>query len=267
MSFSLHYTQPLIVWALMALLFLFFSLVPLISAAQTLVRRSSGYEDNYQPSWFMFLAFSFTVALVLALIAGQWNYQEYMQKYYNLGHLHHYEDVDTNSYVGQQVMDAGRIDFKGGTVVDAGRSMGFKEHDMYCVAPIITRAAAGASSGSKQPVDFWAVGKGCCSGYKADFHCGGFNDPLASGAIRLMNDADRPFYRLAVQQAEATYGFTSPHPLFFQWVHNGDEAVNAYAQHGRLHYFCGICAYFALQLFLVSCTTVAFSTIKDPAPI
>lgn len=53
---------------------------------------------------------------------------------------------------------------------------------------------------------------------QANFHCDHFNNPHANGGYRLMTDNDRPFYRLAVQQAEATYKIRAVHPLFFEWA-------------------------------------------------
>merc|ERR1719506_167791 len=152
--------------------------------------------------------------------------------------LAHYHDVDTNVYLGQQLMDAGQVDFKKGTALDLGRSMGFKNHDIYCVAPIVTKGSGA------QSVDFWAVGKNCCSGVAADFHCSGFSDPKATGVIRNMHDEDRAFYRLAVQQAEATYKITASHPLFFEWVHSAQEAIDHFWHKGLTTYLLWICSYF-----------------------
>jgi hypothetical protein len=255
LSFSVHFTQPTVAFAMVILAFLIVVGSTSMLAANAMKRKLT--DPMYEPSWFLFLAGTCFLAFFLAYTAGQWNYSNNMHKYYNLLHLPHYQDVDTNSFLGQQLMDAGRIEFKNGTALDLGRSMGFKNHDVYCVSPIITKGAPASS----QPlsVDFWAVGKNCCSGVQADFHCDGFSDPNARGVIRLMHDADRPFYRLAVQQAEATYKMTATHPLFFEWVHSAEEATNQFAQIGRVNYFLGICSHFLLQAFLTVTTTLLFS--------
>merc|ERR1719235_1053110 len=178
-----------------------------------------------------------------------------MKPYDDLTHMASYKDVNTNDDLGQQLMDAGQIQFAKGTVLDLSRSMGFKNHDIYCVSPIVTKGSP------HQPlsVDFWAVGKNCCSGVSADFHCSGFSDPQNTGVIRLMHDEDRPFYRLAVQQAEATYHLTASHPLFFQWVRDADQATNDYAHRGYYNYFLFIAADFLLQIFLTAVTALAFA--------
>lgn len=253
LSFAMHYTQPTIAYAIVALAFVGGVGLPALLASNAMKRKLT--DPTYQPSWYLFLAGTCFLAFIVAVVAGQENYASTMQKYYNLEHLSQYQDIDTNLYIGQQLMDAGRIDFKEGTSLDLGHSMGFKNNDIYCVSPIVTKG----SSHQPMSVDFWAVGKNCCSGISADFHCPGFSDPQAKGVIRLMHDEDRPFYRLAVQQAEATYKITATHPLFFEWVHSADEATNEFAKRGRVNFFVGICSYFLLQAFITAVTTLAFS--------
>jgi len=253
LSFSLHYFQPYIAYALATLAFIGGVCLPGVLSANALKRKAT--DPTYQPSWYLFLFATCLLAFIVGSSFGEENYTEWMYKYYSLEHLSEYTDVDTNLYLGQQLMDAGRINYKHGTRVNVSRSMGFKNNEMYCVAPIMS-----ANSPNKpQSYDFWAVGKNCCSGHSADFHCPGFNDRLATGSIRLMHDDERPFYRLAVQQAEATYKMTATHPLFFEWVHDADEAVNAFAQKGFTNYLGSICTYFLFQIFLVVCTTLLFS--------
>jgi hypothetical protein len=254
LSFKLHYKQPVITDVLTLLIFVFVPCLAAYSAIKAM--KNKLLEPGYQPSWYVFIAVTALVAYVLGSVFGNSNFTRNMQPYYNLESLAEYVDIDTNAYLGQQLMDAGRIKFREGTGLRIDRSMGFRNRDEYCVAPIITKATSGVEAVS---TDFWAVGKNCCSGYSADFHCAGFSDPKATGVIRSMSDADRPFYRLAVQQAEATYKMTAQHPLFFQWVHDADEATDSYKDEGYYKFALGCASHFVLQLFLVGVSALAFA--------
>jgi hypothetical protein len=255
LTFSIHYRQPFVVYILIWLTFLIGVCLPAALASNALRRKQA--DPAYQPSWYIFLFATCTLAFLVGAIVGNSTYTNYMWKYYNLKNLAAYDNIDTNAAVGQLYMDAGRIEFKKGTELDLGRSMGFKSHDIYCVSPIVTKSSVNATA--ETSVDFWAVGKNCCSGVSADFHCDGFADPNAIGALRLVHDEDRPFYRLAVQQAEATYKMTSTHPLFFEWVRSPEDSMNAFANQGCTNYFISICSYFFLQLFFVVVATLLFA--------
>merc|ERR1719161_1268457 len=125
--------------------------------------------------------------------------------------------------------------------------------DMYCVAPVV--------NGDSQltTYDYWAVGVNCCSGSSSDFRCGEFNNVHARSGLRLMKDEQRPFFRLAVQQAEAAYKIKAEHPLFFHWMQDPVAAVNAYRDDGFKYYLLGIFTHLACSIFSVVCAVVAFS--------
>lgn len=165
-----------------------------------------------EPSWMIFLAVSLLIAFIAALFGGQSNYSTNVTPGEDLKGMSSYSNVNAANMRGQQMMDAGSLTFAAGTHLDLTRSMGFKNSRTYCIAPIVMGDVPLAT------YDFWAVGTDCCSSNAADFHCEGFNDPRPHKGIRLTNDDDRVFYRLAVQQAEAAYGLRAVHPLFFSWI-------------------------------------------------
>jgi hypothetical protein len=256
LSFEFHYYAPYMTYLVIILTFLFAVCIPGFLALQAMKRKYTS-PATYQPNLYFFLFVACVLAYFVGITAGEGNYLSSMYKYYSLTHLTTYDDIDTTFDFGQQYMDAGVLKFKQGTLLDTTRSMGFKNTDMYCVAPIVTKS--NPNNNKSLSYDFWAVGKGCCSGYQPDFHCPGFNDRVASGGIRLMHDEDRPFYRLAVQQAEAMYKISAIHPLFVEWVHDTDEAINAFAQSGYSYFILAIATYFLWQSFLVVCTSLILS--------
>lgn len=210
-------------------------------------------EGEYEPTWYMFLFFSLVVAYCLGSLLGSANYSTYMHRYYDMQNLNHYPNVNVSRMVGQQVIDAGTIQFVNGTRVDRSKSMGFMNNKVYCVAPITF------GNESLTSYDFWAIGENCCSGNQADFHCQGYNAAHGVGGLRLMADGSRAFFRLAVQQAEAMYGIKAAHPLFFKFVHNPSKLVDEWKETGRNDYIIAMVAYFVGQFFLVVLATLIFS--------
>jgi len=202
-----------------------------------------------------FAAVAFGLAVFLATTFGDMNFWYNMQPFYDIENLNTYPSVNPAREKGQQLMDAGRVYFSDGTGLDMRKAMGFKNLDLYCVAPIVHGQDQLAS------YDFWAVGLNCCSGVSSDFRCGEFNNPHARSGLRLMRDDQRPFFRLAVQQAEAAYNIKATHPLFFYWMQDPVAEMNSYRDDGFKYYLLGIFTHFAFNLFCVVCAVVGFSKI------
>jgi len=265
MSFYLHYQKPFLCWTLM-----FFGLCVVIitglfaygafkrkrealAGTQFLTAGTAAYHE---PTWLIFLFITCLLAWICGAVVGDVNFFSHVEPYYDLINLNTYPGVDPSRARGQQMMDGGTLLFTEDSKLDLSMSMGFKNLDLYCVAPIVE------SSHPKQAYssyDFWAVGMNCCSGNRADFHCGEFNNVRAAAGLRLMHDDQRAFYRLAVQQAEAAYKIRADHPLFFVWMQDPAAEVNAYMEAGQKFYLIGIFVAFLVQLFLVVVCCMVFS--------
>jgi len=250
-TFSTRYKQPTAAFAIVVgaliVVILCFGL-----AIRTVHRKRSG-DPTYQPMWYIFLAFTALLAFILALVGGEWNWNTYMNHSVNIGHLNEYWYVDPARMRGQQMMDAGVVYFVNTTFLDLKLSMGFRNNGVYCVAPITSVPVPLAS------YDFWAIGKDCCSSSAADFRCGQYNSQAVHAGMRLMTDSDRPFYRLAVQQAEGAYGIRAQHPLFFHWIMDPDAEKAKALLDGWKYYGMGMYAHFLLQLFLVITVSCCFA--------
>lgn len=253
LSFSLHYDQPWVCSGVVVLAALFV-LAALWFAGIERAKRGAGGER--EPSWMLFLFLSLLQAWLLSVILGDANYYANTKPYFDQQQLNIYYDVYPDRARGQQIMDAGSIVFANGSYVDVKKSMGFKNQQLFCVAPIVH------GTGALPTYDFWAVGTDCCSGSAADFHCPYFNDPNARGGLRIMRDGERPYFRLAVQQAEATYNIQATHPLFFSWVPDAQAAVDEWFEEGRRGYMIGISSFLVWQMFIVAAATVAFSQVR-----
>jgi hypothetical protein len=246
LSFSFHYQHPTAAWLCVGL-----GLILVLVAAGLAFRARKALDKD--PSWYIFAALSLFLAVVFASVFGDMNFWYNMQPYYDIENLNTYPSVNPSTESGQQLMDAGRVYFADGTRLDGAKAMGFKSLDLYCVAPIVNGNQVLAS------YDFWAVGLNCCSGVSSDFRCGEFNNPHARSGLRLMRDDQRPFYRLAVQQASAAYSIKSTHPLFFYWLQDPVAEMNSYRDEGFKYYLLGIFTHFAFNLFCVTVAVVGFS--------
>lgn len=259
LSFSLRHQHLLFSWGIVG-----------VAAAATLICAGLAWHQKFgrgveaserPPSWLIVCALSMALALATGIAAGLGNYAFNTRRYYDVATLMEYGDLSPSDVRGQQVMDAGVITFAEGARLDISRSMGFQNTGVYCVAPIVVANETPAA------YDFWAVGRDCCSGHSADFHCPGFNNIRARSGLRLMEDdsglidESRAFYRLAVQQAEATYDIKAMHPLFFHWVADPAAEIDEWMAYGTRFYLAGVCGYFVLQSFLIAITTLSFSTL------
>lgn len=251
MSFSLHYQCPTLTTVCSFALLL----GVLFMCVKACFSRWHG-DERGDPSWLLFLSASLLVAWILGYWMGDSNFSSNAKDYYDLQNLNSYSNVYPNRMVGQQMMDAGVVSFALGTKLDISKSMGFKDHVMYCVAPIVFGNETSLS------YDFWAVGTDCCSGGQPDFHCTNYNNPQANGGVRLLDSVgDRVFYRLAVQQAEATYNIKAATPVFFTWGSHSFEKTQARLSHAKESFNAWMMSYLVFQIFVVAMASIVFNKI------
>lgn len=247
MSFRIHYDSPALANALVAAGYGFVALLGLLGWRA----KRHGLES----SWYFFSTIACLLAVTVAVGAGYIMFRFYTDPLYSIQTLNTYPSLDPSRTKGGQVMDAGRVYFTKDTGLDRRRAMGFMSNgDLFCVVPIVS------GRGEMDSYDFWAVGKNCCSGVAADFRCGDYNNPHAHAGMRMVEDGNRAFYRLAVQQAEAAYGVKSTHPLFFHWTQDPLEKLESYRDKSLSFFLMGVLGYFMFNLICVGFATHAFAT-------
>lgn len=207
LSFSMHYYKAFFSYAIVFALLLVVLVLGFYAARQW---RAKMKGQMREPNWSIFLFLTTALSWIAGVALGEYNYYENLSSYYQIIDLNSYTDIDPTEYTGEELMDAGRIIFTNGSHVDATLSGGFKNSYIYCVAPITTYE-------STSTYDFWAVGIGCCSGTSPDFHCDDYKKADAHSGLRLLDDSDRPYYRLAVQAAESAHNIRATFPLYFTW--------------------------------------------------
>lgn len=77
-----------------------------------------------------------------------------------------------------------------------------------------------------------------------------------------MRDDQRPFFRLAVQQAEAAYNIKASHPLFFHWMQDPVAETMSYKASGLSHALMAVSGHFVFNLLCVAGVSWAFSKIS-----
>jgi hypothetical protein len=193
-----------------------------------------------------FLSCTSLLALIWGYLGGDANFETYMRPFYEMSELSTYPAVDPSKYVGLQLVDAGQIEFTKGSQLWLQKSMGFKDKDVYCVAPIVSGLNVTQST-----YDFWAVGINCCSGHNPDFHCGEYSNPLARKGLRLMDRKTMDIFRLVVKKAEVEFNLKAKHPLFMYWLSDTESELNSWQDDGSKSFIHSVVGYSILQFFLV----------------
>jgi len=251
-SFRLHYVTPALCWGLVGLAaILVLAIGVCVGLNVTQMIQSS---PTYQPTWFMFLFLTSLLAVGLGPVLGNQNFWQNMRPYYDMQNLNDYSSVDPTRMRGQQMMDAGRVQFIEGATVDLRKAYAFQNLDTYCVAPITVENPQLGGATPLNSYDFWAVGINCCGGNSTssvDFKCGAYKSATARQGLRMMADDQRAFMRLAVQQAESAHMIKATHPLFFVWTEDAVSDMHIYLEKAFSSFACWMCGYLGAQLALV----------------
>lgn len=240
-GYRLMYQSPSTVW----LVIIFLGILWLAALAVAIQQR----RKNPDPTWFSYFVLALLVFGVAGLLCGYQIFQAYTKPYNSVIDLKLATNINPTTESGQNVMDAGLVRFAAGASLDTTRSWHFKHKTIYCVSPIVANQTAPET----QSYDFWAVGKDCCAINAADFRCGAWTDPNARGGLRIFDENDLSFYRLAVQQAESTFDIASRHPIFVEWSPDPLVQVESWKREGtnvglKLVVFAFICSLFFLSL-------------------
>lgn len=250
MIFRFDWMQPLIpIVLLVGIAFLIFCAY--LAFTHQVQKRTHG---DAEPNWYMFFFIACLLSYLAAITWGSYVWNEVEGPFVALMRLGKYSEVDPHRLRGEQLMDAGTITFVQGTKLNIKMSHAFKHFDIFCVAPITT-----PGNHNNSWYDFWAVGKNCCSGSQADFHCAGASEVNANSGIRALNDEDQAYYRMAVQQAEATYNIKAIHPLFFTFVEDAPAREEDSRHRGKELFGIGILVDFIITFFLVLMASIAFA--------
>lgn len=247
-SFTFRYRYPLTAH--------FFSILIvvalLLASAECLLRRNS------RVTWGLVLLVTSILACVVGFLAADQNYNLNTFPVYETRTMNTYQAVNPSTTSGSQIMDAGRVDFTLDSRVDPSKTMAFVGTETFCAAPITSPSGVPAS------YDFWAIGLNCCS-HNSPFQCGEYaSNPTVHQGVRLLRDDFRPYFRLAVQQAEAAYGITATHPVFFDLMQDPDAELQRASSLGQRTFVTWIFISLVFQLVIVGVATWASGKASRP---
>jgi hypothetical protein len=196
------------------------------------------------------------LAWILGIVLGCDNFTRNTQPFYDMSGLNYAPSVNP-SQSGQAYMDVGRMIFTKGSQLDTTRAMGVRISKTFCVAPVVDPSVPD----SQREYDFWAVGTDCCGSVQPQtgWLCGEISNPLANGGMRLMTDESRAHYRMAIQEAEATYGLKSKHPIFLTWMQDPTGEMASWRDNGLRMYLEGVFAFSVFSIFVALSAGIYFS--------
>jgi len=258
-SSYMRFSSPLLVSAItggIAIPLVLYTFYRVYLTFKALWMRTFFADTGASTGWTLVICVTSLVAFLLGVMLGRYDYKQNMQSIYDVDALNAYVSVNPVIMRGQELMDAGRVQFVEGANLDLNLANGFKNTDVFCVAPITVNNAVLAS------YDFWAVGKNCCSDQTNDFKCGSYNAVGSKGGIRSTNDVDRDFYRLAVQQAMSSHAIKAIHPLFFEWTTDAAESLAERELAGYQCLLMGILGHFCFQAVLVALAMLCFTKLR-----
>jgi hypothetical protein len=197
------------------------------------------------------------VAWIWGFTGGDTNYEMRMRPFYEMSELNTYPSVDPSKFEGAQLLDAGVLEFTEGSRLWVEKSMGFKDKDVYCVAPVVS-----GSNTTQKTYDFWAIGINCCSGHIPDFQCGEYSNPAARKGLRLLDLQQRDIFRLVVKKAQAEFNLKVKQPILMYWLSDPSLETTAWQEEGSNEFVNAVVRFFMLEFFVVIIGIVMFANVE-----
>lgn len=213
---------------LAVILFAWSALAPTLKARFPAVQERASWPGLSIRSWGARQFALSAAALLVGAMAGYFNYCTGIRDYYAFWEHNQYTNVWPDEPAAAHA-DASAIVFAVGTSPDSARAAGFiAGRHVYCAAPVRMVASQGSPV-----IQYWAVGKDCCTNQPPTFTCGDAASGARSG-ITLYNRSnifdfavsrDTDFYHTALRQAAALNGLaTADVPLLLEWSADVDAS-------------------------------------------
>lgn len=216
-------------------------------------------------------------ATLLGLLCGKYVYYAHIYEAELYATSRVYTNVlPTDAALAMQ--DASMLVFSSDAWVDLPRSIGLDHDGRYCVAPILTAAAAeDATPEGTLQVNFWAVGKDCCS-QRGGWLCGSTARDAPQGGVVVLDGSPlrpgaKPWYLQAARMVSEEAGLVLPQayePSFVLWGTTLDSRIeNEWRAATRM--YLALCSVLVCAAFAVACALpwcgVAVARKQDRSPL
>merc|ERR1719265_2039485 len=153
-----------------------------------------GRRRQAERIWLIATGYIGIVVTFVALGFGFFMYYHYLVYYIHYTEMRSYSNVGASQSV-TQFSDGAMFLFTQDSRLAMMRSVGYKSRwtgKVYCVAPVVDSTMTSAN-----PINFWAVGEGCCTA-RGEFACNDAQDTTALSALVVLEPEDivRPCDRM-----------------------------------------------------------------------
>lgn len=238
---------PIIIFMFVSIIFMLcYHLIPITLIVIDSILVVTLLYVSFRMYWSYFGVEAFTyLVLAFALFSGATTGTHVslsmLPDYWPYNHKRHYTNVAPDEPAGAH-SDAAALVFMDGTKPDGSRSIAYERWGTkWCVAPISVDASSSTDLSISTDVQYWAVGKDCCTGHQG-FTCGASQNPKAHSGLVMtgLNEMDSKigsllsasgmiYYDEAVLMATAKYDLTTPDDhMFVHFVADIEEARWAY---------------------------------------
>lgn len=196
-----------------------------IASIMLLTAFNGGWAGRASATFLAVNGFCMVFVGLVSVFLGVYCFQSYTKSYEIYRGSRYYENVVPNINPGAH-RDGGVINFAAGSRVDVEHSIGIRNGDFYCAAPIVFPDSNGFSG-------FWAAGMNCCNA-RGGFRCGEVSELQVRSGLTVLDEdlftpEEIPQYMKAAAEAAAQFGIGIPtKPMFVRWSGDVDLDKDRY---------------------------------------
>lgn len=217
------------------------------------IGHHGGWSGRASPTFMTINGWSIVLLSLVSVFLGVYCFETYTKPYEIYRASQSYIGVAPSANPGAH-RDAGTIEFVAGSRVASEHSIGIRNGDYYCVAPIVDPDGHSYSG-------FWAAGVNCC-GARGAFHCGDVSNPQVRSGLVVLDESyfsmdEIPEYTKAAEEASAQFTIGMPtKPIFVRWSSDTDADRDQYFRGATSFLLSATAGLFGFMLVFVMALSV-----------